>query len=336
MKTTKHARRGLSLLLVAALMLVFCIPSFAIGSDITPDQEHTQGYTYEAPTRPMVVDDNIITATAHRAASPILGMMGVNATSGFGMVNGGAPSDFADAQECAALGIWGSSLNENPDPYYWNYFYNFYASETEGVEPTEDALINTNAAASPVGADGTLVPDYGNISVSLCTRPDIAVGCASTNSGTDTNGYDEQLATIHSFTPDNPYYQPRDETYSPKLVSYQTTHIKEMIESVYRLADAIEAKLAKGMEYYRNNTAAFQTSEYEEIGMNNWAPDTASGIGAVSGSSFTDVSAGSYFVDSVAWAVEAGITQGATSTEFAPDTDCNRAMVVTFLYRDFV
>lgn len=203
MKTTKHARRGLSLLLVAALMLVFCIPSFAVGSDITPDQEHTQGYTYEAPTSPMVVDDNIITATAHRAASPILGMMGVNATSGFGAVSG---SSFTDV---------------------------------------------------PAGS-------YFVDSVAWAVEAGITQGATSTE-----------------FDPD-------------------TACSRAMAVTFLRRAAGCPAP-------------------------------------ASSASSFTDVqNTSDFYYSAVLWAVENGITQGATSTEFAPDTACSRAMVVTFLYRDFV
>ncbi len=246
MNLQKHLKKSLAVLITGALVVSIMLPAFAeLNGDINADQEQTQGYTYSAPTEPMEVDENIITASAHRAASPILGMMGVNATSGFGMINGSAPSDLASAQNCAALGIWGSSLNENPDPYYWNYFYNFYAEETEGAEPVASsvdggtALTNGNWAGSPVIADTTLFEEYGNISGSIATRPDILVGCASSNSGDDVSGYDSQLETIHSFTPDSEYYHEGDETYSPELVSYQTTYIKQMIESVKRLANAI-------------------------------------------------------------------------------------------------
>ncbi len=241
----RRMKKSLALLVAFAMMFSLAIP--ALAEDITPEQEQTSTYTYSAPTEPMEVDDNIITASAHRAASPILGIMGVNATSGFGMINGSAPSTLAEAQECAAMGIWGSSLNENPDPYYWNYFYNFYAEEN-GLETSDDALINNAAAASPVAADTTLIEEYGNISVSLYTRPDILVGCASSNSGSDTNGYDDQLVTIASFYSYNEdgelvieseHYQDGDENYSPKLVSYQTTTIENMIASMYALADAI-------------------------------------------------------------------------------------------------
>ena len=48
---------------------------------------------------------------------------------------------------------------------------------------------------------------------------------------------------------------------------------------------------------------------------------------------FTDVPDGSFFYEPVAWAVEHGITTGATATTFNPNGTCLRAHVVTFLYR---
>lgn len=48
---------------------------------------------------------------------------------------------------------------------------------------------------------------------------------------------------------------------------------------------------------------------------------------------FEDVPAGSYFEQPVAWALNAGITTGVDATHFKPDDICNRAQVVTFLYR---
>ena len=50
-------------------------------------------------------------------------------------------------------------------------------------------------------------------------------------------------------------------------------------------------------------------------------------------SSFTDVSEGDFYYKAVLWAVEKGITNGLTATEFGPTEPCNRAQVVTFLYR---
>ena len=49
--------------------------------------------------------------------------------------------------------------------------------------------------------------------------------------------------------------------------------------------------------------------------------------------SFTDVEAGSFYEMPVLWALEHGITTGATSDTFNPVGECLRAQVVTFLYR---
>ena len=48
---------------------------------------------------------------------------------------------------------------------------------------------------------------------------------------------------------------------------------------------------------------------------------------------FHDVPLGSFYYDSVSWAVENNITNGLTATEFGPTASCNRAHVVTFLWR---
>ena len=48
---------------------------------------------------------------------------------------------------------------------------------------------------------------------------------------------------------------------------------------------------------------------------------------------FADVPAGSYYAKAVAWAIENGITNGMTATEFAPDATCTRGQSVTFLHR---
>ena len=50
-------------------------------------------------------------------------------------------------------------------------------------------------------------------------------------------------------------------------------------------------------------------------------------------SAFTDVAAGVYYAPAVAWAVEKGVTSGMSATTFAPNSDCTRAQIVTFLYR---
>ena len=48
---------------------------------------------------------------------------------------------------------------------------------------------------------------------------------------------------------------------------------------------------------------------------------------------FNDVKPGDYFHDAVNWAVEKGITTGASATTFSPNASCTRAQIVTFLWR---
>ena len=48
---------------------------------------------------------------------------------------------------------------------------------------------------------------------------------------------------------------------------------------------------------------------------------------------FADISADAYYADAVLWAVENGVAKGISSTAFAPDANCTRAQIVTFIYR---
>ena len=48
---------------------------------------------------------------------------------------------------------------------------------------------------------------------------------------------------------------------------------------------------------------------------------------------FVDVKETDFFYKAVLWAVEKGITTGVDATHFGPMLECNRAQIVTFLYR---
>jgi len=48
---------------------------------------------------------------------------------------------------------------------------------------------------------------------------------------------------------------------------------------------------------------------------------------------FTDVPAGEWYADAVAWTVENKITNGTTKGKFSPGKDCTQAQILTFLYR---
>lgn len=48
---------------------------------------------------------------------------------------------------------------------------------------------------------------------------------------------------------------------------------------------------------------------------------------------FVDVTSDAFYYDAVLWAYENGITTGTDATHFSPNQNCNRAQVVTFLWR---
>ena len=56
---------------------------------------------------------------------------------------------------------------------------------------------------------------------------------------------------------------------------------------------------------------------------------------AESSAAFCDVPADSYYADAVAWAAASGVTEGVGDGLFAPDDDCTRAQIVTFLWRAY-
>ena len=62
-----------------------------------------------------------------------------------------------------------------------------------------------------------------------------------------------------------------------------------------------------------------------------WRADGSKKPAGASG--FSDVPAGAYYADAVAWAKEQGITNGKDAQHFAPNDPCTRAQIVTLLYR---
>ncbi len=202
-----------------------------------------------APTETVEVDSSIVTASAHRAASPLPEILGANTPSGYGMINGGAPTE-DDAEGNFALEVWGTSENNvNPDPYWVNYYYEL----TDGVDvEISNALINLALSGSPIMADKNLYSEYGGVSVSVYTRPDILIGVSSSSDPTDYTGYDDQLATIAA----------TGEIYTPELVAYNPTTLDDMIDTVYEAADAI---ISTGKSYRYDNPTAIADDYAEYI-----------------------------------------------------------------------
>ena len=81
--------------------------------------------------------------------------------------------------------------------------------------------------------------------------------------------------------------------------------------------------------YFNPNTPCTRAAAVEYIWHYAKSPKAA----AVS---FTDVKVGTHTANAVSWAVGYGVTNGKTSTTFAPGETCTRGQIVTFLHRYFV
>ena len=232
------AKRLLAFAMAGAMIIGTCTTAFAYD-------------TYQGYTSIQDVNDpeDIVTATAHRAAAPLIDMLGANATSGFGMLNGSAPATLSDANNSLGIQIWGTAKNQVRDPYYANYYYNFYAAANSLTLAT-DVLINDDRSGSPIQADPQ--------TTSLSTRPDVVIGVSSyANDSDDMDGYNSQLQAIWD----------SGEDYYPVLVAYDPTSLDTMIQTVNNAATAIDSVSGKttryaGAPYYLSATTI--ADKYEQ------------------------------------------------------------------------
>lgn len=207
--------------LLVVLTLIFSMVSVVSATDAT----------WTHPTEPMVVDKSIVTVAAHRAAQTAPEFLGANLVTSAQLVDSTGKTA-AEVLELAKtrpmLGVFGSSANENPDPYIYNYFYNTYAA-AHGKTLSANHVYDT-ATGNPFQADTTIVPEYGT-SISLVRRPDILFGTGAANDKT----YVELIADLPENKDDNP-----DNDYNPRLVAYQITTTYDMITAIQNLADEMQ------------------------------------------------------------------------------------------------
>ncbi len=88
----------------------------------------------------------------------------------------------------------------------------------------------------------------------------------------------------------------------------------------------------KGVETRSCACSEVETREIEALG-HDYVNGKCTRCDATLTSKFEDVKAGDFFFDPVEWAVENGVTTGATAATFDPNGKCLRAHVVTFLWR---
>ncbi len=129
----------------------------------------------------------------------------------------------------------------------------------------------------------------------------------------------------------------------------------QIVTFLWRAADSPEPKAVSSFSdvsadsYYAKAVAwAIENGITKGTGDTTFSPNTACtraqavtflarvlNAKAESSSAFCDVPADSYYADAVAWAAASGVTEGVGGGLFAPDDDCTRAQIVTFLWRAY-
>lgn len=215
--------------------------SFALASTMVTagaTQALAAATSYEVPTqaKPLTQTDangnsyKYVTCGLHAVTEIHCDLLGLNAVTS--RVN--TLPDWDHATSSSRTGIFGTAVNEQPDPYIWNYLYNLYATNN-GKELSRDAILTSNGFPGPTNADtGTISADYGNVSATISMRPDVLYGTAYT-AANESKSYDAQIATV------NEGKSPTDaDYYNPQQVSFAMNTMQQYLTSFYNLSRAAD------------------------------------------------------------------------------------------------
>ena len=127
-------------------------------------------------------------------------------------------------------------------------------------------------------------------------------------------------------------------TVSAEFVEEQAASIFADVPADAYYAKAVEWAVKKGITNGKANGLADGT-----FGVNNTCTRgqsvtflyRAMGTAPTTVNGFTDVAAGDFYAEAVAWAVENGVTNGTSASTFSPNAGCTRAQIVTFLFRTY-
>ncbi len=176
--------------------------------------------TYVAPEEPRETGLYATTAV-HAAAEAVAYYLGIDNTTVRQSSFNPTEDDYATQN---FFGLFGSSMNQNPDTYLWNYFYNFYAAENGLILAGDDAVPQFIAGGGPGMAD-----DSG---ASVALRPDIIIGISSSDTSTS---YAAQIAAVEENNDDDP-----DNDYDPYLVPWSANSYTFIIQNMHQIVEAAQ------------------------------------------------------------------------------------------------
>lgn len=254
-RKVRRLTKVLALTMTLAMMLGVATVSYA------------ETFTWQEPTTQIAGNPNekYITTSAHRAAQTISEIVGLTNTCGqnlggdaVGLVDGmsdeGEPTSLEAGRITPILGLFGSNLNDAPDPYYFNYFYNLYAKEN-GLGTSDYGIYYIPAKTGPNNADTIANPAYGGQISSLIRRPDILIGTTKVNGV----GYEEEIAEL----PENKDNDPNN-NYDPVLFSYKYRTIYQISTTMKKLAQEMHQIADKTGKTWRYDDPSIIAGDYEK------------------------------------------------------------------------
>ncbi|MCD7929615.1 MAG: S-layer homology domain-containing protein [Clostridiales bacterium] len=235
----RKLKRVLSVVLVLCMLLSLVVVSSSAATD----------YEITLPTEAMDTEgSNVLTTLAQRASSEIPLIFGLNVIGG---------NMFSGLQD-----VGGTSVNENPDPYVWNYNYlrnvlgldagtgvmsslsaSDLAAQTllpEGTYyvPLGNTLTNSNGLYSSGGANqsyGVAVDELGGMGYAVGYRTDVIIGFNS--------NIVDQIEWVQNLVEGDEYYEEGDEDYSPLIIDVQTGSVTSRLYAWTEMGQAISAYL---------------------------------------------------------------------------------------------
>ena len=241
----KLSKRILSLALAAATAFSLCsAPAFAATS-----------FKFTYPNAAVEVNSTTgsgtryLTTLAQRASSEIPLILGLNIIGG-NIFNG-------------AKDMGGTNVNENPDPYLWNFNY-LYPGLKQMTAPSDEArnpeaadlpqneyyrylgnqLTNPNGLYQSGGANqvyANVVDEMGGVGYAVGLRADVMIGFNSQ--------LVDQIDRVRNQSKDSEFYQEGDENYSPLIVDVQTGSVTSRLYTWEEMAQGINGYLAEHPEF---------------------------------------------------------------------------------------
>ena len=240
---TKTNRRPLARLMAVLMALAMVV-------SVVFMQASAAKANFDPPRYAMNVDNKQITVAAHSQGYITPEVLGLTNTTSRAMelpanTDGTVGMSEENAKQMAVLGVFGSDINENPNPYLYNYFYNAFA-QAHGLEASAFGTytLSKDVGGGPPSAaasGGYMNTDLGiTVPASLYLEPDILVGITPVTN--TTTGY---TAALKAYNKAKKAKDANAEEYNPIQIQYSMTHVYSFLETLYELSDKVDEIQAK-------------------------------------------------------------------------------------------